>query len=389
MLAGNLIDGLIDSIEPESVQAGVGGRVVRFRNGRSAFLPTSRETEDDLQLLELLQEREDPALVTIAPSDPLPIISSVDAPIVGRIWEMTEIPEGQLVYVDRSAARHVLPRTLDVYEQLMNLLVPAWDAQTVVTLREDPVTHDILDASVDDSGEVSRLFPEAEAAPAAPAESPALAPATVDVESVDSFDESIGEGAPTEPTSEDPLEGLDSMSDQKADDFINEMRSTGSCGMPDALESCVPFRYPDNGCWARAHRMCEILDSRGITAGKIWIYGQSLTVKTSNSPRCRVAWQWHVAALIKSSGSGEPLVLDPSIFDKAVTVAEFLEALQDPNATVAFSGMDPFFRTKNGATVPERPVSTRRAIDETESYLQIYRRKLAARAPNPPFQCPA
>jgi hypothetical protein len=64
---------------------------------------------------------------------------------------------------------------------------------------------------------------------------------------------------------------------------------------PAAIDApCIPFRYPDEGCWARAHEMCRIIIASGEEVCKLWIYGD-LEVKTRNNPDCRVLWICHVA----------------------------------------------------------------------------------------------
>jgi hypothetical protein len=61
---------------------------------------------------------------------------------------------------------------------------------------------------------------------------------------------------------------------------------------------CIPFLYPDDGCWARAHEMCRLMVNMGLPPRKVWIdhsYGVLLQVSTKNNPNCYVEWGWHVA----------------------------------------------------------------------------------------------
>lgn len=97
----------------------------------------------------------------------------------------------------------------------------------------------------------------------------------------------------------------------------------------------IPFRYPEDGCYARAHKMCEIAAQEGLTCGKIWLgvdprYGY-LQVETPNAPGGTVQWGYHVAPVfyVKDPQPGAPdhvtaMVFDPSIFDKAVSAADWI-----------------------------------------------------------------
>ncbi len=91
----------------------------------------------------------------------------------------------------------------------------------------------------------------------------------------------------------------------------------------------IPFQYPANGCTGRAHEMCRLIEKHLDThrldvVAKVWNLpktGCFLTVKTENSPDCTVTWFFHVAPVVKA---GEKLlVIDPSLFEKPVTVAKW------------------------------------------------------------------
>lgn len=88
----------------------------------------------------------------------------------------------------------------------------------------------------------------------------------------------------------------------------------------------IPFGYPEDGCYARAHRMSIFLDMKGITSGKVFIEGD-LNVKTKNSPKGEVSWWFHVAPVVNVRKNGQeiPYVFDPSIFDRPVPVQEWFD----------------------------------------------------------------
>jgi len=87
----------------------------------------------------------------------------------------------------------------------------------------------------------------------------------------------------------------------------------------------IPFRFPEDGCDARAHKMAQLMDEMGITSGKAFIEGE-LRVETRNSPKGYVEWAFHVApfVMVKNKyGKPIPYILDPSTFDRAVPVEEW------------------------------------------------------------------
>ena len=71
-----------------------------------------------------------------------------------------------------------------------------------------------------------------------------------------------------------------------------------SCNPTTVPPPCIPFLYPRNGCWGRAHEMYRLMNAEGNPPGKFWVYGsrtESLVVRTRNDPKCVVSWTWHVA----------------------------------------------------------------------------------------------
>lgn len=98
-----------------------------------------------------------------------------------------------------------------------------------------------------------------------------------------------------------------------------------------ANQKHIPFKYPEDGCYARAHEMVRLLEQKNIIAAKAFIEG-SLWVKTKNSPKGYVEWRYHVAPtiLVQDGDKVRPYVIDPSIFDKAVPVEEWYEIQTKP-----------------------------------------------------------
>ena len=116
---------------------------------------------------------------------------------------------------------------------------------------------------------------------------------------------------------------------------------------------CIPFMYPDDGCWARAHEMCRLMQNQGLNPRKVWIQGH-LHVNTTNhpltvypppapppDPDCAVNWGWHVAPTLCVRvtwlwwlGVHREMVIDPSLFTTPVTQDDWQRKM-DPTATAS------------------------------------------------------
>lgn len=85
-----------------------------------------------------------------------------------------------------------------------------------------------------------------------------------------------------------------------------------SCGTTTASSPCITFRYPVDGCYARAHKMRQILNNAGYECEKQFVYG-NLRASTGT---CCVSWVYHVAILVSfknASGVVEKRIIDPSL----------------------------------------------------------------------------
>lgn len=88
-----------------------------------------------------------------------------------------------------------------------------------------------------------------------------------------------------------------------------------------AARDDIPFAYPMDGCYARAHKIVRILEDKGIIAGKAFLEGE-LFIDTKYG---EVGWGYHVApvVLVKKGNAILPYVIDPSLFSKAVPYEEW------------------------------------------------------------------
>lgn len=174
------------------------------------------------------------------------------------------------------------------------------------------------------------------------------------------------------------------LSPEQAQRVFDTLAST-TCNPSTVPPPCIPFLYPDDGCWGRAHEMCRLMIGMGHSPRKVWIQG-SLQVSTANNPNCAVYWGWHVApTLCVRTGffTTEQMVFDPSLFTTPVAQATWKGVQGDPNATLTPSSADIFYLWTS---------ETDPTYSKTNQVLAIYRLKLqnrtAQHGPPPYANCP-
>jgi hypothetical protein len=124
------------------------------------------------------------------------------------------------------------------------------------------------------------------------------------------------------------------------------------CPTPASITPCIPFQYVIDGCYARAHKMRDIVETKyKICVRKVFSYANpptsELAVRASKWGGCCVTWAWHVAPVIKvKTASGDAdYVIDPGMFNNVVTVAVWLDAQKtkacSPIANVFMSSIQP------------------------------------------------
>lgn len=164
------------------------------------------------------------------------------------------------------------------------------------------------------------------------------------------------------------------ISETKAQEVFAAMNLT-SCNPLTVSPPCIPFLYPDNGCWARASEMCRLMFNVGLTPRKVWIWG-NLLVSTKNNPNCCVSWCWHVAPVLCVRGPGifqcQSMVIDPSLFSAPVPVATWKGIQGDPNATLTYTSASIFKLYYTTTTDPTYTL--------TDHDLAVYRLKLKLRS---------
>src|ERR1700730_4122612 len=99
-----------------------------------------------------------------------------------------------------------------------------------------------------------------------------------------------------------------------------------------ATQPDISFRFPSDGCYARAHLMVRRMQAMGYRPGKVWAFArskqESLVCRTRNHPRGYVTWKYHVAPTIRVRIEDKvyDLVFDPSIFDHPVKISQWARA---------------------------------------------------------------
>jgi hypothetical protein len=177
------------------------------------------------------------------------------------------------------------------------------------------------------------------------------------------------------------------LSAARAQQVFDDMQAT-TCEPLTVPPPCIPFLYPDDGCWGRASEMCRLMQLQGLKPRKVWIQG-SLHVATRNNPTCAVSWGWHVAPTLCVRGpkflQRQDMVIDPSLFTTPVTKAQWKGVQGDPLATL----------TDTDATVFHlfyAPHYTDPTYTLTNGVLATYRLELQLRSINqgpPPYaNCP-
>lgn len=160
------------------------------------------------------------------------------------------------------------------------------------------------------------------------------------------------------------------------------------CCAASAAAPCIPFTYPDDGCWGRAHEMCRLMIADGADPEKVWIFGNLSNVATLNNPACQISWGWHVAPTLQvdTSGGVSTYVVDPSLFREPVTQATWASVQNDPAAVLIPSSASIFFRNQSGTTMQTDPTYAL-----TNGVLSTYRTNLrlrtASNGPPPYLNC--
>ena len=295
-------------------------------------------------LFDELRHTNDPVYLETDPNTN--VIKQVLYPQSVTVAGIALAPVGNLheIELEISQARHYLRTTNPDYQQLLTALTVAHQHGTPVLVTENLDDHEIIDVRP---------------GPAPFVAGPAMMATT-----------SAG------PSANLPLAPVP-VSLQQAQQLFTLVTS----------QSYIPFKYPDDGCWGRAHEMSRLMIASAIQHRKVWIYGH-LRVSTRNNPHCSVTWGWHVApTLLVTIGSNTEIhVIDPSLFTGPVPQATWTGVQHDPTASLHDTDASVFYRSASGHVTYDSSYS------QTQQVLARYRRALALRTaqfgPPPYNNCP-
>jgi hypothetical protein len=106
---------------------------------------------------------------------------------------------------------------------------------------------------------------------------------------------------------------------------------------PYTIDYCISFQYCEDGCYARAHKMCYVINNKyHYATHKIFSFANAgsdqLSVKGEKWGGCCVNWWYHVAPLvnIKTPTGTKAYVFDPAMFDQPVLLSAWLHAQENP-----------------------------------------------------------
>lgn len=317
---------------------------IPFQSGRSARLDLSKpHAAVWASVLDSMRESNAPAYVEIDPATSE--ITNLLVPLSVGVENIKPADGDREVELVISHAKHFLRAANPDFEPLLALLEQARANKTLVAVTETE-SHDIID-----------------------------------VQPISGISVTARREAPAEPlTGPSPTVSATLAQAQQMFNLV----SPKVCCPATAAAPCIPFNYPDDGCWGRAHEMCRLMIAAGITPNKVWIFG-NLRAVSQNNPNCQVLWGWHVAPTL--SVGAQTYVIDPSLFNGPVTQATWASVQGDPHRTLIPSPASTFWRNQNPASAITDPT-----YSQTNSVLNTYRNALRVRAtsaagPPPYAQC--
>ena len=155
----------------------------------------------------------------------------------------------------------------------------------------------------------------------------------------------------------------------------------------------IPFDYPVDCCYSRAHSMCRTMENKGIDCQKLWYFDQDWGkdgASNSLSPHKPdgsavsfpdvttgvskpVTWVYHVAPTVKvkkADGTIQDMVMDPSLADRPLTKDEWKAIQGTPKgAYEEVTDSKPYFSNKKVGYSQDDP-----DMKETCAQLETHKR---------------
>jgi hypothetical protein len=272
---------------------------VNFSSGQTGFLDMKNPRAVHwARRIDKLQRKNEPVYSEI--DDETGVIINIRVPRRFKIERINQDENGNLsVRLKPSSARHLLLRSNPEFETMRASLEAAQAGNLELLITETRDEHEIIDIRKPDVSTGG---------------GPASGPSPID----------------------DPP-----VSEARATQVFNNMNGQ-SCSPCSPTSDCIPFLYPDDGCWIRAHIMCHLMRAGGPDPAtnppedpeKVWIdFAGYPSIPTANHPDCAVNWGWHVAPTLQVNVAGgvEKRVIDPSMTHVPVSITDWRD-LQDSTA---------------------------------------------------------
>jgi len=342
---------------------------IHLENERTVRLdPADRTSAGRARVLDGLRQLRKPAYLEIDPATSF--ITRVLIPYVTRVHGIRPLDVGVLsVEIEQSHARHLLRLNSPDAPELEATLRESMRTKMPVSVAETDA-HEIVDV---------RPFPTGTGGPPMPRpEYPPIPPW-----SFDWIKHRLWWLARCRWW---PWRWFRCLSPVRAQQVFDAMSAT-SCAPLTVPPPCIPFMYPDDGCWGRASEMCRLMIAMGLSPKKVWIQG-SLHTDTRNNPQCFVNWGWHVAPTLCVRGrrfwQARDMVIDPSLFTTPVSQATWKGVQGDPGATLTPTSASIFMlfgmQTDPTYTLTNQVLATYR--------LYLLNRSLSPVGPPPYAACP-
>ncbi|MBL0273153.1 MAG: hypothetical protein IPQ06_08790 [Chitinophagaceae bacterium] len=147
---------------------------------------------------------------------------------------------------------------------------------------------------------------------------------------------------------------------------------------PTQITPCIPFFYVRDGCFARAHKMRYIIESRyRYCSEKVFSFG-NLDVSANLWGGCCVGWWYHVAPLVRVKIGNRIFcyVIDPSMFTGPVLLFTWLNAQGNTTCDATSAVTDYSIQPSSGYTPtgypPSAPYTTDPNYSKTNTDLIYY-----------------
>ncbi len=354
------IVGVITGLEPDDEPSGdaaarrsKAGAAVRFEGEQRATLPPGDQGAGMLEVLRELRRTGTAAYVEVEPESRA--IERLRIPLESRVARISEESEAVEILLEASHAIHLLMRDHADFDDMLATLRVAKQGGTWVLVTETG-EHEIVDVRPSPGRPKARraVVPEPRAG----------------------FLERFRQWLVR-------FLRLGGVTGEKARQMFALVTAT-SCDPRTVPSPCLPFLYPDDGCFARAHEMCRLMLGAGVEPRKVWLDGR-LQAATRHHPSCKVRWGWHVAPTLRVKRGfmkSQDVVFDPSLFAAPVSKREWKDAQGDPRAKLTATAASLYMRD----FLPDDP-----DYSDTRYRLDYYRLQLKTRSlqhgPPPYDQC--